>query len=61
MVSSTGKQCFFVPSTIAKVIVDKVELQSLNKMEKAITDESIKEVCWKLKVDRLGNILNVIK
>lgn len=61
MVSSTGKQCFFVPSTIAKVIADKVELQSLNKMEKAITDECIKEVCWKLKVDRLGNILNVIK
>ena len=61
IVSSTGKQCFFVPSTIAKVIADKVELQSLNKMEKAITDECIKEVCWKLKVDRLGNILNVIK
>ena len=61
MVSSTGYSCYFVPSTFAKVIVDKVELQSLNKMEKAITDECIKEVCWKLKVDRLGNILNVIK
>lgn len=61
MVSSTGNRSFFVPSTIAKVIADKVEFQSLNKMEKAITDECIKEVCWKLKVDRLGNILNVIK
>lgn len=61
MVSSTGCSCYFVPSTFAKVIVDKVELQSLNKMEKAITDECIKEVCWKLKVDRLGNIINVIK
>lgn len=61
MVSSTGCSCYFVPSTFAKVVVDKVELQSLNKMEKAITDECIKEVCWKLKVDRLGNILNVIK
>ena len=61
MVSSSGKQCCFVPSTIAKVIADKVELLSHNKKEKAITGENIKEVCWKLKVDRLGNILNVIK
>ena len=61
MVSSSGKQCCFVPSTIAKVIADKVELLSHNKIEKAITGESIKEVCWKLKVDRLGNILNVIR
>ena len=61
MVSSSGKQCCFVPSTIAKVIADKVELLSHNKIEKAITGENIKEVCWKLKVDRLGNILNVIK
>lgn len=61
MVSSSENRCCFVPSTIAKVIADKVELLSHNKIEKAITGESIKEVCWKLKVDRLGNILNVIK
>ena len=61
MVSSTGIQCMFIPSRVAISIVNKMEYSSLNKMEKAITGEMIKAVCWKLEVDRLGNVIKVIK
>lgn len=56
MVSSTGNQCFFVKSEVASPIVNKVEYSVLNKMEKSIDGIMIKQVCWKLQVDRLGNI-----
>ena len=61
MVSSSGYQVFFVRHNIASVIADKVELFSKNKMEKSMDGEMIKQVCWKLEVDRLGNILNIIR
>ena len=61
MVSSTGNQCFFIPFRVAVSIVNKMEYSPLNKMEKAISSEMIKAVCWKLEVDRLGNIIRVIK
>ena len=32
-----------------------------SKNQKALTGEMIKAVCWKLEVDRLGNIIRVIK
>ena len=56
MVSCTGKQCFFIPSHVAKVIWDKNEFLSLNKIEKSTTGEMIKEICIPIKVDRLGNL-----
>ena len=56
MVSCTGTQCMFIRSNVAASIVNKVEFSSLNKMEKSIEGIMIKDVCWKLKVDRLGNI-----
>ena len=63
IVSFTGKECHFVKSTIASLIKSydaksKIgELGSLNKLEVTISrDSRIKEVCIKLKVDRLGNI-----
>ena len=56
MVSCTGSQCHFVPVAVAKAIVDKVEFEKLNKMERALTGEMIKEVCVPLAVDRLGNV-----
>ena len=56
MVSSSGAQCFFVNERVASVIVNKVEFSPLNKMERAISGEMIKEICIPLKVDRLGNI-----
>ncbi|MBQ8957595.1 MAG: type II CRISPR RNA-guided endonuclease Cas9 [Bacteroidales bacterium] len=59
MVSSSGNQCFFTKVTVAKAIVDKVEFTSSNKAERAITGEMIKETCIPLKVDRLGNIIEI--
>lgn len=64
MVSSTGSECHFVNDKIASLIKgydakSKIgELGSLNKLE-TTTDKSslrIKEYCFKLKIDRLGNI-----
>ena len=57
VVSSTGNRAFFILSAVASPILDKDEYSSLNKMERAITGEMIKEICVPIKVDRLGNIL----
>ena len=59
MVSATGNQCFFIDEKVAKVIYDKVEFTSMNKAERAITGEMIKEICIPLKIDRLGNIVEL--
>ena len=56
MVSSSGPQCFFTRQDIATSVVNKFEFSALNKMEKSIDGLMIKEVCLKLKIDRLGNI-----
>ncbi|WP_288318528.1 type II CRISPR RNA-guided endonuclease Cas9 [Xylanibacter caecicola] len=56
MVSSNKFQCFFVKSSVATTIIDKYEFSPLNKMERAITGEMIKEICIPLKIDRLGHI-----
>lgn len=63
MVSSTENRSFFIQHRVAKSIQDKYEFSSKNKMERAVgdTDVMIKSVCWKLEVDRLGNITNIIK
>ena len=59
-VSFSGTQCFFIRHDIANSIENKVEFSALNKMEKSITGLMIKDVCWKLTVNRLGIIDNVI-
>ena len=59
MVSSSTTGCFFVQGMVATSIVDKKEFSPLNKMERAITGEMIKEICLPLKVDRLGHIIKV--
>lgn len=56
MMSSTKKDCHFIPSTIASPIVNKYELGALNKAEKSWNGITIKKECYKLKVDRLGNV-----
>ena len=64
MVSSTGSECHFIQANIASLIksydsTTKIgELGSLNKLEVSMNVKAIriKEVCIKLKVDRLGNI-----
>ena len=59
MVSATGNQCFYIKANVASIIIDKAEFSALNKMERAITGEMIKEVCIPIKVDRLGNITKI--
>lgn len=69
MVSSTASECHFIKNQIASLIKNydsksKVgEFGSLNKLETSIDIDNfrIKEVCWKLQVDRLGNIIKAIK
>lgn len=56
MVSCTGSECHFLPHYVANSIVNKVEYSPLNKIGRSLTGEMIKNVCIKLKVDRLGNI-----
>lgn len=52
VVSFTGKRLYVIPSNVATTIVDKIEYSQLNKIE--LTKE--KEICIKLKSDRLGNV-----
>lgn len=58
-VSATGRQCLFLPFTVASVILQGKEFEAQNKMERAITKEMIKEVCIPIQVDRLGNITKI--
>ena len=59
MVSCGQLQFMCIGQNVASPIVNKVEFSSMNKMERAITGEMIKEICIPLKVDRLGNIKSV--
>ena len=59
MVSCTGNRLYAIPNNIAKPIKNKFEFSSLNKLEFDLDKNSIKERCWKLNVNRLGNIIRV--
>ena len=59
MVSSSKFQVYFIKVNVASSIHDKNEFSALNKMERALTGEMIKEVCIPIKVDRLGHILKI--
>lgn len=61
MVSCTGNECHFLPANAATPIFNKFEFSLLNKLGRALEGSMIKDSCWKLKVDRLGNIINIIK
>jgi len=56
-VSFTGKQCFFVPINFAVSIVNKFELSVKNKMERSLEGQMIKDVCIKIDIDRIGNLV----
>ncbi|WP_119079912.1 type II CRISPR RNA-guided endonuclease Cas9 [Chitinophaga alhagiae] len=58
VVSFTKQECHFVPHHIARPLDDKNrELGSNNKSERAWDGQMIKNTCIKIKVDRLGNII----
>mgnify|MGYP002623598940 CR=1 FL=1 len=59
VVSFTGPQFMCIKYNVASPIVNKVEFTTSNKMERAITGEMIKETCVPIKVDRLGNIVEI--
>ena len=61
MVSSTGNQCFFIPASVSNGIIQTLELGANNKAEKSWEGEMIKSICLPLKVDRLGNIIQLGK
>ena len=54
-VSCFENRAWFIPAYVAKVIVDKSEFGSQNKIE-VIDGVSIKNVCLPVEVDRLGNV-----
>ncbi len=56
MISCTEGECHFIPCQIATPMLKNIELGSNNKSERAWNGQMIKQVCIKLKVDRLGNI-----
>jgi CRISPR-associated endonuclease Csn1 len=59
IVSFRGNRLSAVPVHVAKSIVDKQEFTSANKMEFSLDKISIKDVCWKLNINRLGEIFPV--
>ncbi len=61
MVSCTGNRLYCIQNNISKPIQNKFEFTSLNKLEFDLDNLSIKKRCWKLKINRLGNIIQVIK
>lgn len=60
----TNKSCYFLQSRIAHLIVPYSaeskfgEFESQNLSEKSLDDLKIADVCIKLNVDRIGNIIN---
>lgn len=56
MVSATGGRCYFVPYFVASSIVDKVEFTQLNKMERSIINEMIREICYPIQINRIGEL-----
>lgn len=59
LVSFTGSRLYAIPFSVAKSIVDKMEFTQLNKIEFADNKLSIKETCVPIKVDRLGNVIEL--
>ncbi|MCX6318615.1 MAG: hypothetical protein NTW29_15080 [Bacteroidetes bacterium] len=63
MISCSGSKCFFLPHNVASLLLQydnktgKGEFESLNKSERSLDGRMIKQFCIKIKVDRLGQII----
>jgi CRISPR-associated endonuclease Csn1 len=57
MVSATRRECYFIPNSVSTVIKDKVEFELGNKSERALDHRMIKQHCFKIHVDRIGNFV----
>jgi len=60
VVSFSKCRCFFVPQSFSTTLYDKCEWGSMNKIELTDNKENIKALCVKLKVNRLGEIIEII-
>lgn len=58
-VSCTGNEGHFIPLVVASPVLQTIELGSNNKAQKSWTGEMIKETCIPIKVDRLGNVIEL--
>ena len=56
MVSCTSGECHFIPHRISAPLMQTIELGANNKYERTWNGQMIKQICIKLKTDRLGNI-----
>jgi len=52
----TGVTCYFTPNALAKAITSKEVDSSFDSKTAKLNGVSIKDRCWKLQVDRLGNV-----
>jgi CRISPR-associated endonuclease Csn1 len=61
IVSFTGNRLYAIPCFVSLSIFDKVEFSQLNKVEFDVQfKKSIKENCWKININRLGDIGEVV-
>ncbi len=58
-VSCSGSRAWFIPECIATIIYDKHEYTTMNKTEFDDGHRSIKALCHKLTVNRLGQIVKI--
>lgn len=71
MVSTTKGECHFVPMNYASKIQtnengsnnknERIQLIHLAELDEKEKPKMIKSICWKLQIDRLGNIVKLIK
>lgn len=61
IVSFTGNRLHALPNSIAISIINKVEFTIINKLEFDFNKNSIKDYCWKLNADKLGNLFKVMR
>ena len=61
MVSTDSGRAYFIPSYVASMVKPNTEFFSHNRIENLEDGTSIKSVCWKLEVDRLGRITKMIR
>ncbi len=59
MVSSSGAQCFFIKQNVSVPIWNKKEFSAANKTERSLEGIMIKEVCLKLTVNRIGEVIDI--
>ncbi len=57
----SGVTCYFTPNTLSIAIAPKEIDSSFDNKTAKFENVSIKDVSWKLEVDRLGNITNIIR